>query len=198
MCFRRFIINNNIIKKTGKELHTVALSAPSQSAGRMRACFGLVFTESQDHRCWKESMEIIIVQQPAKAGSLQWVTQESVQVSCEYLRTRRLHHLSGQLVPVPCHLQSKVVFPPVRTELPTESQQHRARCLPRCWIQHFLLLNFTWLVIAQLSNLSVSLSPLHPLQSQQLISTEYCQQFCSEHHLALHPSHLWKHKENWP
>ena len=63
-------------------------------------------------------MEIIIVQQPAKAGSLQWVTQESVQVSCEYLRTRRLHHLSGQLVPVPCHLQSKVVFPPVRTDRP--------------------------------------------------------------------------------
>jgi len=44
---------------------------------------------------------------PANAGSLQLVTEESIQVGSEYLQ-RRLHNLSGQPVPVFYYPQSKI------------------------------------------------------------------------------------------
>jgi len=37
---------------------------------------------------------------PAKAGSLEYAVQEIIQMDFEYLQRRRLHNLSGQLVPV--------------------------------------------------------------------------------------------------
>jgi len=44
-------------------------------------------------------------QPPAKAVSLEWVTQESIQAGFQYLQRRRcLHSLSGQPVPVECPL----------------------------------------------------------------------------------------------
>jgi len=46
---------------------------------------------------------------PAKAGSLQYVTQESVQAGSEYLQ-RILHKLSGQPVSVLCNPPSKESF----------------------------------------------------------------------------------------
>jgi len=46
------------------------------------------------------------VQLPAKAGYLQQVTLESIQMGLAYLQ-RRLHSLSGQPVPVLCYLHSK-------------------------------------------------------------------------------------------
>jgi len=51
-----------------------------------------------------------LVQPPAKAGSLQQVTQESVQACFEYLN-KRPHSLSGQSVPVLCHSHGKEVLP---------------------------------------------------------------------------------------
>jgi len=41
-----------------------------------------------------------LAQPLAKAGTLQQVTQESIQVSSEYLQRRRLHSLTGQPLPV--------------------------------------------------------------------------------------------------
>ena len=41
-----------------------------------------------------------LVQSPAKAGSLEQVSQECIQVGFEYLQRRRLHNLSGQPAPV--------------------------------------------------------------------------------------------------
>jgi len=43
------------------------------------------------------------VQSPAKASTLQLVTQVGVQLGLEYLPRRRLHNLSGQPVPVLHH-----------------------------------------------------------------------------------------------
>ena len=43
------------------------------------------------------------VQPPAKAGTLQQVTQVDVQMGLEYLRRRRFHNLAEQPVPVLCH-----------------------------------------------------------------------------------------------
>ena len=40
-----------------------------------------------------------------------------MQVSSEYLQRGRLHSLSGQIVPVLCHPQSKQVFPHACMEL---------------------------------------------------------------------------------
>lgn len=47
-------------------------------------------------------------QLPAKAGSLGWVTQESIQLGFDYLQRRRLH-LSVQLISAFCHPQSKAL-----------------------------------------------------------------------------------------
>ena len=37
---------------------------------------------------------------PAKAGTLLWVAQVGIQTGLKHLQRMRLHHLSGQLVPV--------------------------------------------------------------------------------------------------
>lgn len=54
---------------------------------------------------------------PAREGSLQRVAQLGIQHGWEYLHRRRLPHLSGQLVPVLCHSDRKVI-PHVCAELP--------------------------------------------------------------------------------
>ena len=50
---------------------------------------------------------------PAKAGTLQQVTQVGVQMGLEYLH-RRLHNFSGQAVPVLRHSYHKEVLPRVQ------------------------------------------------------------------------------------
>jgi len=76
-----------------------------------------VFTESQNYRGWKGPEEIIESNTTAKAGSLQQVAQEGVQMGLEYPH-RRLHNLSGQPVPVLYHPYCKEVLLHVSTELP--------------------------------------------------------------------------------
>ena len=51
------------------------------------------YTESQSHRDWKGPLEIIQSNPTAKAGSLQQVAQENIQVGFEYLQRRRFYHL---------------------------------------------------------------------------------------------------------
>ncbi|XP_068793723.1 lebercilin isoform X2 [Struthio camelus] len=53
-----------------------------------------------------------------KQSHLEHVAQDPVQTAFEDLQRRRLHHLSGQPVPVLCHPHSKEVFPQVQRELP--------------------------------------------------------------------------------
>jgi len=65
-------------------------------------------TESQSCRGWNGPLEIE-VQLAAKAGSLQQVTKESVQVGLEY--QQRFHNLSEQPVPVRRYSDSEG-FPP--------------------------------------------------------------------------------------
>lgn len=59
-----------------------------------------------------------LLQPSAKADSLQWVAQASIQAGFEYLQERRLCNHTGQLVPVLCYTQSKEVFPYVCMEIP--------------------------------------------------------------------------------
>ena len=73
--------------------------------------------ESQNFRGWKGPLKIHQSNPPAKAGSLEQVTQKSIQVSFKCLQRRRLHHLSKQPVPLLCKPPSKV-FPHVHMELP--------------------------------------------------------------------------------
>jgi len=56
------------------------------------------------------------VQTPAKAGTLQQITQVGIQSGLEYLQ-RRLSSLSGQPVPVLRHSHSKEVLPCVQMEI---------------------------------------------------------------------------------
>lgn len=66
-----------------------------------------------------------LAQPHAKAGSLEQVTQESVQVGSEYLQRRKLHSPSRQPAPVLCHssreddLSHVQVEPPVFLFVPT-------------------------------------------------------------------------------
>ena len=60
----------------------------------------------RNHETGREPLEIIESNLPAKAGSLQKI----IQVDSEYLR-RRLHHLSGQPVPMLCHSHCEKAFP---------------------------------------------------------------------------------------
>uniref|UniRef100_A0A8B9P213 CUB and sushi domain-containing protein 3 n=1 Tax=Apteryx owenii TaxID=8824 RepID=A0A8B9P213_APTOW len=52
-----------------------------------------------------------------KQGHLEHVAQDCIQAGFEYLQRRRLHHLSGQPVPVLCHPHSEKVFPHVQMEV---------------------------------------------------------------------------------
>lgn len=63
----------------------------------------LSLTSAVSQNCWgrKGLQEIIFAQCPAKASSLQWVAQESVQASSECFHRRRLYSLPGQPVPGP-------------------------------------------------------------------------------------------------
>jgi len=65
--------------------------------------------ESQNRGSWKGSLEIFQPNPTAKAGSLKQAAQEGIQKDFAYLQRRKLHSLSGQLVPVLCHPQSKVL-----------------------------------------------------------------------------------------
>ena len=53
-----------------------------------------------------------------KQGHLQQAAQDLVQAGLEYLQKRRIHSLSGQLVPGLRHPQSEEVLPQVQMELP--------------------------------------------------------------------------------
>ena len=53
-----------------------------------------------------------------KQGHLQQAAQDLVQVGLEYLQRRKIHNLSGQLVPGLRHPQSKEVLPHAQVELP--------------------------------------------------------------------------------
>ena len=68
-------------------------------------------TVSQSCRGWRRPLEIIQFNCSAKAGTLQYLEQKSIQMGPEYLQRKRLHSLSGQPVPVPCHSHSKEVLP---------------------------------------------------------------------------------------
>ena len=57
-----------------------------------------------------------VVQPLLKQGHPEEVVQDHVQVAFEDLQEGRLHHLSGQPVPVLCHPHSKEVLPDVQTE----------------------------------------------------------------------------------
>jgi len=48
-----------------------------------------------------------------KLVNLEQAAQDLIQAGFEYLQRRRLRNLSGQPVPVLCHLQSKEVLPQV-------------------------------------------------------------------------------------
>lgn len=67
-----------------------------------------------------------------KGGSLEQVTQESIQAGLEYLQRRRLHNLSGQHIPVLCYPQSKEALPHVPMELLTVRTHYPLSC---CWAQ---------------------------------------------------------------
>lgn len=66
-----------------------------------------------------------------KAGSLQAVTQESVQAGFDYLLRKRFHCPSGQLVLVFGHLHSKELLPHVHIELCCPVHAHCP--LSCCW-----------------------------------------------------------------
>jgi len=77
-------------------------------------------TESQNHRMAGARRDLWGPYSPTplpKQVHLTQVTQDHVQVGVEYLRTKRLHKLPGQPVPVLCQPQSKVL-PRVQLEHP--------------------------------------------------------------------------------
>ena len=59
---------------------------------------------------WRSFSPALLLKQAYYNSNTTIVRQESIQVGFEYLQRRRLHSLSGQLVPVLCHPQSKEVF----------------------------------------------------------------------------------------
>jgi len=84
--------------------------------------------ESQNPRCWKGLQEIIQSKSPAKAGSLEYIAQESVQVGFEYLQRGKLPNLLGQPVLVLCHPHREEVFTHVSMELPMFPSVPAASC----------------------------------------------------------------------
>ena len=74
------------------------------------AMFQTKVTESQNCRGWKGPQVIIESKPPAKAGSLEQITQVGIQTDLKYFRRRRLHNLSGQLVPVLHHPYYKEIL----------------------------------------------------------------------------------------
>lgn len=77
-----------------------------------------IITESQNHSGWRGPLEMIQQNHAVKAGSLQEVTQESVQMDFENLQRRRIHSLCDQLILVICHLQNKEIFLHVHNKFP--------------------------------------------------------------------------------
>ena len=75
-------------------------------------------SESQNSRSWKGPQEIDKSNLPAKAGTLQQVTQVGIQIGLDNLHRRRLHNLSRQPTPVLHHSYHKEVLLHVCMELP--------------------------------------------------------------------------------
>jgi len=70
---------------------------------------------SQNHRVGRDLWRSFSAD---KVGSLELLTQDSIQVGFEYLQRKILDTLSGQLILVVCHPQNKEVLSHVQMEFP--------------------------------------------------------------------------------
>jgi len=75
-------------------------------------------TESQKVRGWKGTLWVTQSNPLPKQDHPEQAAQDCVQAGLEYLQRRRIHDLSGQLVPGPHHPQREEVLPHVQLELP--------------------------------------------------------------------------------
>lgn len=92
-------------------------------------------TEQQHGWCWKRSLEAVWSNPMFKHGH----TQQGVQDCVNSVTSRRLHNLSGRLMPVLYHLHCRKMPPDVQTEPPSF-------CLYSCLLSsHWMPLKRTWL-----------------------------------------------------